>query len=389
MKKATHHKDRPCLRQTSRREFLKLAAGTGLLAGCALVPRPMPTPTREPTSTVVPTPSLIPAPTPFPALTPTLKPVPIRRPEVIRFYPDAQSRVVRVHHAGVWSGNDLVPGALRQMLDASITELTGLNDAAEAWAALFSPDERVAIKVNALRGPCLTHVPLAMAVTECLETAGVPPEQIVIFDRYTDELKYAGYTVNHDGPGVRCYGTNLSGPDARSSSARNDHYVAGWRIMDTGVGLSDILMSSHALVNMPILKHAMLSEVGMTFGIKNHYGTFDRPANFHGDRFRRGVAELNALPPIKERARLIIGDVLTPQASRPRQIVGVGNTILASFDPVAHDTVGLQMTGEALAAEGRDPAAATTPASRWLATCTELGLGTHDPQHIELVEVDL
>ncbi len=313
----------------------------------------------------------------------------VRRPEVIRFYPDLQSKVVRVHHAGVWSGSELVPNALRQMLDASITALTGLNDAQEAWAALFAPDERIAIKVNALRGPCLTHVPLVMAVTECLQAAGVPGEQIVIFDRYTDELEYAGYAINYEGPGVRCYGTNDSGPAARSSSARNGHYVAGWQVIDTEVGLSEILMSCHALINVPILKSAMLPEVGMTFGMKNHYGTFDRPADFHGDRFRRGVAELNALPPIKERARLIIGDVLTPKIGRPRQIVGVENTILASFDPVAHDTVGLQMTSKALAAEGRNPAVATASASLWLATSAELGLGTDRLEHVDLVEVNL
>jgi uncharacterized protein (DUF362 family) len=165
--------------------------------------------------------------------------------------------------------------------------------------------------------------------------------------------------------------------------------VAGWQVIDTEVGLSEILMSCQALINMPILKSAMLSEVGMTFGMKNHYGTFDRPADFHGDRFRRGVAELNALPPIKDRARLIIGDVLTPKMHRPRQIVGVENTILASFDPVAHDAVGLQMTSEALTAGGRNPAVATTSASLWLATSAELGLGTNDPSSIDLQEVNL
>jgi hypothetical protein len=303
---------------------------------------------------------------------PTVK---ARRPEIIQFYPDAPSKVVQAQHVGVWSGDELAPEAIRQMLNASITELTGLNDATEAWAALFAPDERIAIKVNALRGPCLTHVPLVMTVTECLQAAGVPAEQIVIFDRYTDELMYAGYTINRDGPQVRCYGTSNSGPAARSSSARNDHYVSGWKIMDSDVGFSEILMSCHALINMPILKSAMLPEVGMTFDMKNHYGTFDRPANFHGDRFRRGVAELNALPPIRDRARLIIGDVLTQKRYRPRQIVGIENTILVSFDPVAHDTVGLQMTSEALTAEGRDPAAAMAPASLWLATSAGLGLG--------------
>jgi uncharacterized protein (DUF362 family) len=393
MKEVLVHNSTSCPPRTSRREFLKLAAA-GLLAGCSPAQKPAVTPTSTPTGKPVPTaaPSPTTASRPTSTPTPTATPLPMveaRRPEIIQFYPDVPSKVVRVHHSGVWSGGELAPDALRQMLDALITELTGLNDAREAWAALFAPDERIAIKVNALRGRCLTHAPLVMAVTECLQTAGVPAEQIVIFDRYTDDLKYAGHAINHDGPGVRCYGTNLTGPGSRSSAAKNDHYVTGWKVIDTDVGLSDILMSCHALINMPILKSAMLPEVGMTFGMKNHYGTFDRPADFHGDRFRRGVAELNALPPIKDRTRLIIGDVLTLKANRPRQIVGVENTIMASFDPVAHDTVGLQMTSEALNAEGRDPAAATTPASLWLATSAELGLGTNDPTRIDLQEVNL
>ena len=57
-------------------------------------------------------------------------------PEIIRFYPSVPSCVVQTHHSGVWSDKTLVPGALRQMLDASITRLTGLNDVRGAWAAL-------------------------------------------------------------------------------------------------------------------------------------------------------------------------------------------------------------------------------------------------------------
>jgi hypothetical protein len=58
---------------------------------------------------------------------------------VVKTHPDVWSKVVHAHHEGVWDGENLVPGALRQMLDASITELTGLSDAREAWAALFRP----------------------------------------------------------------------------------------------------------------------------------------------------------------------------------------------------------------------------------------------------------
>ena len=173
------------------------------------------------------------------------------------------SKVVHARRASVWDGEALVPEVIRQMLDASITELTGLNDAVEAWAALFSPDERIAIKVNShARGS--VHVPLVVAVTERLQAAGVPAEQILIFDRYSNELEDEGYPVNKDGPGVRCYGTDIH------------NYRDGWTLMDTDIKLSDLMLSYDALINMPILKVA--SGPGISFALKNHYGTFNKPS---------------------------------------------------------------------------------------------------------------
>lgn len=60
-----------------------------------------------------------------------------------------------------------------------------------------------------------------------------------------------------------------------------------------------------------------------------------------------------------------------------------------SFDPVAHDTVGLQMFSQLLADDGGNPAAATARANRWLESGVELGLGTNDLDSIDLVEVSL
>jgi len=337
-----YHSLRP--RGISRREFLKLAAAAGLLAGCR----------------------------------PTVSPAD-RRAEIMKIYPDVPSKVVRARHAGVWNGDALVPEAIRQMLDASITELTGLSDARQAWAVLFDSTERIAIKVNAFRNSIIwTHVPLVMAVTECLQEAGVPAEQIVIFDYYTSELEEAGFPVNKDGPGVRCYGTDVS-------------YTGGFQVMETNVKLSNILLESDALINMPILKSHMIA--GTSFAMKNHYGTLENPAALHyGKYMDRGMAELNALPPIKERTRLIIGDVLTANlrytSSWPywREAV-TGDAILVSFDPVAHDTVGLQRFRELLTAEGGNPETAAERTTPWLASGAEVGLGTDDMSHIELVEV--
>jgi hypothetical protein len=351
-------------RGISRRDFIKLATAAGLLAGCS------------PTEQQRAAPTSVPANTPANTLTVTPKPAGgIRRPEIVKTYPDVPSRVVHARRADVRDGEALVPEVIRHMLDASIAELTGLNDALEAWAAVFGPDERIAIKVNAhARGS--VHVPLVVAVTECLQAAGVPAEQILVFDRYSTELEDEGYPVNVDGPGVRCYGTDIQ------------HYRSGWTLMDTDIKLSDLMLRCDALINVPILKVA--NGPGISFALKNHYGTFDKPSSFHTPKFERAIAELNALPPIRERTRLIIGDVLSVGKRRDTagyRMIGTGDAILMSFDPVAHDAVGLQLAKELLASEGSSTEATTSQATAWLENAAKLGLGTDDADHMEWVEV--
>ncbi len=378
-------------KNVSRRDFLKIAA-LGLLAGCA--PTQAPSTMTDATSTTaativptdtppsVPTNTVTPAPTRVPTATPTPLPtVTVRKPDLIKFYPDKPSTVVHTHHAGVWSGDELVPNAVRQMLDASITRLTGLNDAREAWRALFDPGERIAIKVNAFRNSLIwTHVPLVMAVTDSLQEAGIPAENIFIFDFYTSELKEAGFTVNPDGPGVRCVGTDRE-------------YSDGFEIVGSKIQLSNVLLSCDALINMPVLKSHMLA--GMSYALKNHYGTLSRPDSFHsGNRLNMGLPELNALSPIKDRTRLVIGDALTAclryANSWPYwEADYTGDSIMMSFDPVAHDAVGFKLFTDLLAADGGNTASAINMAMPWLENATKIGLGTHNFDDIDLAEINL
>ncbi len=334
---------KPRLQQRiSRRDFLKVAAA-GLLVGC--------NPAQQPDSTL-----------PL-AATPTDSPSTIKVP----------GKVVRTRHPGVWNGETLVPEAIRQMLDVSITKLTGVESANNAWAALFNPNERIAIKVNVIRtSDYWTHIPLVMAVTECLQEVGVPPEQIVIFDRATTELEDAGYPVNRDEPGVRCYGTD------------GDN-TPGWTLMDTDIRLSDVLLNCDALINMPVLKAHTVA--GCTFAMKNHYGTFNMPSRFHTQI--EAIADLNALPPIRDRTRLIIGDALTVCTFGWSNAV-IGDSILMSFDPVAHDVVGLQVLYEAMEeSDGISFSGAANIASRWLKRGSELDLGISEPDGIQLLQVTL
>jgi len=272
------------------------------------------------------------------------------------------------------------------MLDASITKLTGLSDAPTAWAALFKPTEKIAIKVNVFRNSLIwTHLPLVMAVTDSLKQVGIPPERIVVFDYYTDELKTANYPVNEKGPGVRCYGTDFDQGDSIKG------YTEGWKAGTKSVELSNILLGCDALINMPILKSHMIT--GLTFALKNHFGSVSSPASLHYP-YDQSLAGLNALPPIKDRTRLIVGDILTANLHYRSGFPywdsdWTGDSILMSFDPVAHDTVGLQILTDLVKDNSSYMDAITAMAAPYLKSSAEIGLGTNDPKHMELMEVKL
>lgn len=290
-------------------------------------------------------------------------------------HPSRLTRVVHTHHAGAWDGDELAPPVVRQMLDASVTALTGLDDAGAAWASLFRPEERVAIKVNAVTySNVWTHAPLVMTLAQCLQDAAVPAEQITVFDRRTNELETAGFPINEDGPGVRCYGSETS-------------YTGGYSIMETNIRLSDILLDCDALINVPILKYH--NHAGMTFAMKNHFGSFDRPSVFHSPRTGQALAELNALPAIRDRTRLVIGDALSMCPTPNWNHTVRTSSFLMSRDPVAHEAVGLELLSQALEAQDLEPASVRATVDEWLATCSQLGLGTHDLDQIDVVRLDL
>ena len=62
---------------------------------------------------------------------------------------------------------------------------------------------------------------------------------------------------------------------------------------------------------------------------------------------------------------------------------------LMSFDPLAHDAVGFDMLKRLLVEDGVNTSRHENMANPWLESAAARGLGTNDPQHIELVEVHL
>ena len=361
----------------NRREFLQIfAAGIGgavtgsALSGCSPV---MP---ASPTATSIPL-----APTqPSAAATATIasQPKSLRRPDIIKMYPASKSDVIYTHHAGVWTNDALNAGALRQMVEASLTKLTGLPDAAESWRALFEPSERIAIKVNVFRNSLIwTHYPLVQAVTDGLTGAGIPAENILIYDALSSELSTAKYPLNPDGPGIRCRGTD--GSYTNSFPAGNPY-----------VRLSDLLLQSDAVINMPVLKSHMIA--GMTFALKNHFGSTENPSALH--EVAQGIPQLSALPVIKDRTRLVVADILEAnlkyETSWPYwQADYRGDSILMSYDPLAVDAYGFTVLDRLVTASGGNVAPLRAMATPWLEAAASAGVGAGSAGNYQVTEIKL
>ena len=83
--------------------------------------------------------------------------------------------------------------AIRQTVARGMKELTGADDAVEAWRSFFEPGDVVAIKMNPVGNPLAnTSSELMLEVIEGLKAAGVKTRDIFVYDRYRDNFMEAG-----------------------------------------------------------------------------------------------------------------------------------------------------------------------------------------------------
>lgn len=267
---------------------------------------------------------------------------------------------------------------LMRMVDQAVQSLTGKR-ADLAWKSLFKPTDVVGIKVNCLFGKgASTRPEMVAAVIAGLVTAGVKEDNIIVWDWRTSHLERAGYWINSDKPGIKCYGTD-DNVDAEPTTAG----------MFKGQ-LSKILSEKiTALVNVPILKDH--GGAGVTLAMKNHYGSINNPGDQHGEggRCNPHLAHLNSVPVIRNKTRLIVCELLKPLANGGpglnRDYVWEHKSIMVGTDPVAIDYLGWQILEarrkeiglKSLTEEGREP--------KWIATAASMGLGTNDPANMQVI----
>jgi uncharacterized protein (DUF362 family) len=296
----------------------------------------------------------------------------------------AQSRVVVARDAGLHEASGTQPDEKRvlALLDKAMAAYTGREKPLEAWQQIIPRGKIIGIKVNGLGGRGIsTHAVLINAISERLQQAGVPAGNIVVWDRNARDLIACGMTINTDRNRVRCYGSDIAGFE--------DQAVACGSAL---LRLSQILTRDCGMViSVPILKDH--GSAGLTFTMKNMYGVVDHPNLLHGNHCNPGVADLNALPTVRDKVCFTIGDALSSVYDRGPgfnpEYMWYPNALIIGQDRVAVDSIALQMLDRkrvqeglpTLRADGREPAYIATAAN------AAHRLGTNDPRHIHLMEV--
>ncbi len=272
----------------------------------------------------------------------------------------------------------------KEMLDASMRRLTGGQRIEDAWGQLFLPEDVVAIKVNAITGRRLSTSPLLVAaITDCLVSGGVKPENIVVWDRTTWELENAGFRVNFTKNGPLCFGTD-------APSFGYDSYPT--EIGSIGSCFSRIVTEkATALINVPVLREHSLA--GVSMALKNNYGAIHNPNKYHADGCSPFVADVNCHPAIRTKTRLCIGDAMRVQfhsgpGYKPEWISDFRG-IVVSKDPVALDTIGTEELEELRKAAGLKTLREQGRSPAYLEAAERRGLGVSDRSRIDVINMEV
>ena len=306
------------------------------------------------------------------------------RPDSLFAYPaQEKSRVVIARDPQLrGAGSSPDSSQLLKMLDRSVQGLYGVDSPQDAWKKVVRPGEVVGLKVNGLSGRGMsTNVVLVEVLCERLREAGIPDKNIIIWDRGSFDLERAGFRVTSRRDGIRSIGNDTAGYE-------EDLAVYG----SVGSRLAMTLTRTcDAVINLPVLKDHGIT--GMTAAMKNMFGAIHNPNKYHPNAGDPYIADVNMLPPIRQKVRLHICDATTAQyeggPSYMLQWTWPCNELLVSRDPVALDFLAWQIIERKRAEKGMKSLQAEGRAPCYIATAADPQhrLGTNDPRRIEQVEV--
>lgn len=232
--------------------------------------------------------------------------------------------VVQVSSNFVVRGRIVHKTILQEMLDLSLRRLTGTSSLTQAWRSLLQDDDLIGLKFNSSGAQGLgVGEKFADAVITSLVAAGFTRQQIVPIEAPDSVYERHGVTKP----------------------------VQGWASEPTDFGsgrdqLAAVLDQVTAIINLPFLKTHNIA--GITGCLKNlSHGLIKHPARFHASHCSPYIADIVSLPQIHGKLRLHLVNALRvvfdggPEARH--EFLWDAGIVLASRDPVASDTIGLNL----------------------------------------------
>ncbi|MFO1512657.1 MAG: DUF362 domain-containing protein [Verrucomicrobiota bacterium] len=271
---------------------------------------------------------------------------------------NASCRVLIIEDANATEAFSPRAENVQEMVRRGITELTRKTTPREAWLSLVSTQDTVGLKVYSKPGQNSgTRPAVVSAVAQALIAAGLPPRQIIIWDKEEPELRDAGFFQLADDLGVRVAASARAGWDQTNAydTPLIGNLVFGdqeFEKKDDGVGRKSyvsklVSQEMTKIINItPLLNHNTAGVCGNLYSLA--IGSVDNTHRFEGDpnRLAQAVPEIYALPILGDRVVLNITDALICQYEGGQRGLLHYSTVLNqlrfSLDPVALDMLSVK-----------------------------------------------
>ncbi|MCX6885711.1 MAG: DUF362 domain-containing protein [Verrucomicrobia bacterium] len=289
---------------------------------------------------------------------------------------------------------------VRGIVERGILGITGRKTVREAWGSLVSTQDTVGIKVFSAPGPNSgTRPAVVEAVIQGLLEAGLPPRQIVVWDRQAVDLRLAGYFELGEKYGVRVAGSVQAGynPTNYYEIALLGNIIWGdheFGRKGEGVGRKSFvskLVSDELtkIINIsPMLNHNKLGVSGSLYSLAT--GSVDNLSRFEADseRWNTAIPEIYALPALSDKVVLNMTDALVCQyEGAERSLLHYSatlNQVWFSLDPVALDVLAIAEMDRQRARAG---AVQAKPSADLYKNAALLELGVADEARIKVESV--
>ena len=288
---------------------------------------------------------------------------------------------------------------VREMMAQGMCALTGTRTPLDAWRRFFVPSDVVGIKVNCGGYPNVVSDYFIVAETiRQLMSVGVPPTQIVIYERFQNQLDNVNYAPHVPG------GVRIVAAERANRYAGGDGYDPATYVEADLFGEEDTRSNMMRLVSQELTKVINIPNVkdhgatGATGCLKNiAYGSFSNVARTHS----RGkshtfsfVGTLASVEPLRSRTVLQIMDGLRgvwhggPFAAT-RRYVFYPKKMFFGTDPVAIDRLLLDIIDDKRKAEGaisiwdRSPSSLRTDDTASRDSDPNVNIIIREPGHVE------